>query len=116
MRVVVRMVVGGRRRRHAGVGNRFILGKRLAAHLGTSRRGRRSDDRAEKAYMEVLKRDPNFTPAMVHLATLYKDKGKDDEAKKWAQKVIDFKGSSVPNDYRKFDKHDAEKILKELAE
>ncbi len=75
-----------------------------------------SDDRAEKAYREVLERDPNFTPAMVCLAQLYKDEGNDHEAKKWAQKVIDFKDSSVPNDWKKFDKNDAENILQALDE
>lgn len=73
-----------------------------------------SDDRAEKAYLDVLKYDPNFTPAMVNLAILYKDNGKEDEAKKWAQKVVATSRSSVPNDWKKFDKKEAQKLLKEL--
>ena len=73
-----------------------------------------SDDRAEKAYLEVLKNDPFFTPAMVNLAQFYKDKGKDDEAKKWAQKALATTRSSVPNDWKKFDKKGAQQILKEL--
>ncbi len=72
-----------------------------------------SDERSEKAYLEVLKRDPNFTPTMVLLAKLYRDQGEDEAAKKWAQKALDGK-SSVPNDWRKFDKPDAQKLLKEL--
>lgn len=72
-----------------------------------------SDERAEKAYLENLKRDPNFTPAMVLLSRLYRDNGKNDEARRWAQKVLTTK-SSVPNDWAKFDKKDAQAILKEL--
>lgn len=72
-----------------------------------------SDDRAEKAYLENLRRDPTFTPAMVLLARLYRDNDKEDAAKRWAQKVLSTK-SSVPNDWAKFDKRDAQAILKEL--
>lgn len=73
-----------------------------------------SDERAEKAYLDVLARDPYFTPSMILLARLYKDQGKDDEAKQWAEKVLQTPRSSVPHDWKKFDKRDAQKILKDL--
>lgn len=73
-----------------------------------------SDERAEKAYLENLRRDPDFTTSMVLLAELYRDQGKEDEAKKWAQKVLTTSRSSTPNDWRKFDKPDARKLLQEL--
>jgi tetratricopeptide (TPR) repeat protein len=73
-----------------------------------------SDDRAEKAYLEVLRRDAHFTPTMVLLARLYQDKGDEDEAKKWAQKVLDEKSPHPRNDWVKFDKRDAKAILNEL--
>lgn len=73
-----------------------------------------SDDRAEKAYFEVLKRDPHFTPTMVLLAKFYKDKGDDDKAKEWAQKVLDEKGAHPYNDWLKFDKRDAKGVLNDL--
>lgn len=72
-----------------------------------------SDERSEKAYLDVLKRDPHFTATMVLLAKFYRDKGKDDEARKWAKKVVDGP-SSTPHDWRKFDKAEAQKLLKEL--
>jgi tetratricopeptide (TPR) repeat protein len=74
-----------------------------------------SDERAEKAYLDVMARDPYFTPTMVNLAKFYRDKGKKDEAKKWAQKVLDTPKSSVTNDWKKFDKKEAKKVLDELA-
>lgn len=72
-----------------------------------------SDERSEKAYLDVLKRDPHFTATTVLLAKFYRDKGKKDEARKWAKKVIDGP-SSTPHDWRKFDKIEAQKLLKEL--
>ncbi len=73
-----------------------------------------SDDRAEKAYLEVLKRDPHFTPTMVLLANFYKDKGDDDKAKEWAQKVLDEKGAHPYQDWVKFNKRDAKAVLNDL--
>lgn len=73
-----------------------------------------SDDRAEKAYLEVLRRDPHFTPSMVLMAKLKKDRGDDEEAKQWAQKVLDEKGAHPYNDWLKFDKRDAKALLNDL--
>lgn len=73
-----------------------------------------SDSRAEETYLSILKSDPRFTPTMVNLAEFYKDKGEKDKAKEWAQKAVAASNSSVPNDWRKFDKRDAQKVLKEL--
>jgi len=73
-----------------------------------------SDDRAEKAYLEVLRRDPHFTATMVLMARLKKDQGKKDEAKQWAEKVIAEKAATMRNDWRKFDVPDAKKLLAEL--
>ena len=42
--MVVRMWLGCRRRRHAGIGDRLILRQPLPAHLGAARRGRRRVD------------------------------------------------------------------------
>lgn len=72
-----------------------------------------SDERAEKTYLDILRYDPSFTPAMVNLAIFFQDNGKKDEAKKWAQKALATR-SSVPNDWLKFDKKDAQRILREL--
>src|SRR5262249_53549933 len=44
VRMVVRMRLGGSRRRHAGIGDRLILRQPLPAHLGAARRGRRRVD------------------------------------------------------------------------
>jgi tetratricopeptide (TPR) repeat protein len=73
-----------------------------------------SDERAEKAYLEVLKRDPHFTASMNLMARLKKDQGKKDEARMWAQKVLDEKAPSMRNDWRKFDVRDAKAILADL--
>ena len=73
-----------------------------------------SDDRAEKAYLEVLRRDPHFTPTMVLLAKLKRDRGDKDEAKTWAQKVVSEKSPNPRNDWKKFDLKDAKAILQEL--
>src|SRR6516162_5209814 len=55
VRVVVRMRLGGSRRRHAGIGDRLILRQSLPAHLGAARRGRRRVDvvAAEREYRAV---------------------------------------------------------------
>ncbi len=73
-----------------------------------------SDERAEKAYLEVLRRDPRFTPTMILLARLKKDQGKKAEAKQWCDKVIAEKAPTLRHDWRKFDLPDAKKILAEL--
>ncbi|MDP2340857.1 MAG: hypothetical protein Q8O67_07870 [Deltaproteobacteria bacterium] len=73
-----------------------------------------SDDRAEKAYLEVLRRDPHFTPTMVLLAKLKRDRGDDDEAKVWAQKAVDEKAANPRNDWKKFDLKEAKALLQEL--
>jgi tetratricopeptide (TPR) repeat protein len=73
-----------------------------------------SDSRAEETYLSIMKSDPRFTPTMVNLAKFYKDKGDKAKAKEWAQKAVAASNSSVPNDWRKFDKKEAQKVLKEL--
>jgi hypothetical protein len=73
-----------------------------------------SDERAEGAYLEVLRRNPHFTASMVRLAQLKRDNGDDDEARTWAQKVLDEKSPAKPNDWRKFDVIDAQAVLKSL--
>lgn len=74
-----------------------------------------SDDRAEKVLNEVLARDPHVTSTMFLLARIKRDQGKKDEAKQWAQKVLDEKAPTLKNDWRKFDVPDAKKLLAELA-
>ena len=73
-----------------------------------------SDDRAEKSLKEILARDPHFTPAMATLAQFYADKGNKDAAKEWGHKCLAETQSSVPNDFRKFDKSDCQKALKDV--
>jgi hypothetical protein len=73
-----------------------------------------SDDRAEKAYLEVLRRDPHFTPTMVLMAKLKRDRGDKDEAKTWAQKTVDEKAANPRNDWKKFDLKEAKTLLQEL--
>jgi hypothetical protein len=73
-----------------------------------------SDDRAEAAFKEVLRRNPHFTATMVRLAQLKRDNGDDDEARQWAQKVLDEKSPALPHDWRKFDVVDARAVLKSL--
>lgn len=73
-----------------------------------------SDARAEAGYLEVLRRNPHFTASMVRLAQLKRDNGDDDEARQWAQKVLDEKSPALPNDWRKFDVVDARAVLKSL--
>jgi tetratricopeptide (TPR) repeat protein len=73
-----------------------------------------SDDRAEKSYLEVLRRDPHFTATMVLLAKLKRDQGNTDEARQWADRVVKETSPSVLHDHRKFDVRDAKAILAEL--
>ena len=72
-----------------------------------------SDEKAVDLYTEALKIDPNFTPAMSLLAILYADRGEKDKAREWANKCITAK-SSVPNDWKKFNKADAQEVLNTL--
>lgn len=74
-----------------------------------------SDERAEKAYREILQRDPRFTSTMANLAKLYRDQGKKDEARQWAKKLVGMTNPSNPNDFRKFDKAEGERVLAELG-
>lgn len=74
-----------------------------------------SDERAEKAYLEILQRDPRLTSTMVNLAKLYRDQGKKDAARQWAQKAVDTTNPSNPNDWKKFDRRDAKQVLQELG-
>jgi hypothetical protein len=73
-----------------------------------------SDERAEQGYLEVLRRNPHFTASMVRLAQIKRDNGDDDEARVWAQKVLDEKSPALPHDWRKFDVVDARAVLKSL--
>ena len=73
-----------------------------------------SDDRAEKGYQEVLKRNPHFTATMILYARLKKDQGDKDAARAWAQKVLDEKKPARYMDWKKFDVRDAKKLLTEL--
>jgi hypothetical protein len=73
-----------------------------------------SDDRAEQAYTEVLRRNPHFTVTMILMARLKRDQGEKDEARRWAQKVLDEKAPAMPNDWRKLDVPDARALLAAL--
>lgn len=71
------------------------------------------DDKAEALLLEILKRDPKFTPAMVTLGRFYIDEKRYKEARKWLQKVVDMpsKASSIPQDHWRFNVPDAKKEL-----
>jgi hypothetical protein len=73
-----------------------------------------SDERAEQGYLEVLRRDPHFTHAMLLLGRLKKDRGDEAAARSWAQKVLDEKAPSLPNDWKKLDVPDARALLASL--
>jgi tetratricopeptide (TPR) repeat protein len=73
-----------------------------------------SDERAEQGYLEVLRRSPHFTATMVLLARLKKDQGEKDEARQWAQKVLDEKAPARVHDWRKLDVPDARALLASL--
>jgi hypothetical protein len=75
-----------------------------------------SDERAEQGLLAVLKANPHMTSTMFLMARIKRDQGKTDEAKMWAQKVVDEKAPARRNDWRKFDLPDAKKMLAELAE
>lgn len=75
-----------------------------------------SDERAEQTLLAVLKSNPHMTSTMFLMARIKRDQGKEDEAKMWAQKVVDEKAPALRNDWRKFDLPDAKKMLAELAE
>jgi tetratricopeptide (TPR) repeat protein len=74
------------------------------------------DDKAEALFLETLKRDPKFTPAMFTIAQFYVDKGKKDEARKWLRKCLDtpVKESSIPQDHWRFNIPDCKRLLRKL--
>lgn len=75
-----------------------------------------SDEKSEQMFREVLRRDPDFTPAKVHFATFLIEEDREDEAKVLLQQVRDAKRSSVPHDWRKFNRPNAIAALKKLEE
>jgi len=72
------------------------------------------DAKSEALFKEILRRDPNFTPAKVSYARFLIDEGREDEAKKILIEVRDTKRSSVPADWRKFNKKAATDLLAKL--
>lgn len=74
------------------------------------------DKKAEALLLDILKRDPKFTPAMVTLGRLYIDQKRYGEARQWLQKVVDTptKESSIPQDHWRFNLPDAKKELKRI--
>ncbi len=75
-----------------------------------------SDDKAEELFREVIRRDPHFTPVKVHFASFLIDEGREDEAKVFLQQVRDAKRTSVPHDFRKFNRPNAIRMLQKLDE
>jgi tetratricopeptide (TPR) repeat protein len=75
-----------------------------------------SDKKAEELFLEVLRRDPKFTPTYVTLAEFYMDTGREDEARKWLKKCLDtpVKGSSIPQDHWRFNRPDCKRLTKKL--
>jgi hypothetical protein len=73
-----------------------------------------SDSKAEEHWNEIFKRDPHFTPGMYQFGKFWKNKGKKDKAREWWTRCVNEKKSSVPNDFRKFDKANCQKALKSL--
>lgn len=73
-----------------------------------------SDAKAEELFQEILKRDPDFTPAMFELGRFYAARGEKEKAREILKRCVEAKRSSVPNDWRKFDKPQAAELLKSL--
>jgi tetratricopeptide (TPR) repeat protein len=73
-----------------------------------------SDKKSEEMFLDLLKRDPDFTPAMFELGRFYADNGDKEKAKEVLRRCVEAKRSSVPNDWRKFDKPQAQKLLESL--
>ena len=73
-----------------------------------------SDKKAEKLYLETIKRAPRFSPVYYDLGVFYTDVGRKDEARKVFNQCIAMSNSSVKNDWRKFDKRDCQNALNEL--
>ncbi len=73
-----------------------------------------SDKKAEELFLDLLKRDPDFTPGMYELAKMYSDNGETEKARALAKRCAEAKRSSVPNDWRKFDKQNCLDLLKTL--
>lgn len=72
------------------------------------------DDKAEELYREVLRRDPHFTPTKVTFAQFLLERGEHDEARRLLREVAHGKRSSVPNDWKKFNRPEALKLLSRL--
>ena len=70
-----------------------------------------SNQRAETAYREVVRADPGYTGAMLHLAELLADTGRKDEAIGWVRKVIEHPSPTRPWEWRKFDRARAQRLL-----
>lgn len=73
-----------------------------------------SDKKAEEMFLDLLKRDPDFTPGMFELGRFYVDKGEKEKAKEVLRRCADAKRSSVPHDWRKFDRPQCQDLLKSL--
>lgn len=70
-----------------------------------------SNARAEATYREVLQRDPCFTRAMLELADLLSRTGRKAEAIAWAKRARDEQTPTRPNEWRKFDRERAQKLI-----
>jgi tetratricopeptide (TPR) repeat protein len=75
-----------------------------------------SVERAEKAFREVIEKDPHFTRAMLDLAELLVREGKKDEGRAWTLRVLKEKMPSYPGEHRKFDVARAKRLLNESAQ
>jgi|GEM_PF-2463421 len=73
-----------------------------------------SDKKAIALLEGCLKRDPHFTPCRTTLGKLYVDRGEGDKARPLLQAVLDAKKSSMPADFRKFNKREAREALARL--
>lgn len=71
-------------------------------------------ERAEKLWLENLRRHPRFTPSMVEYGRFLKDEGRNDEAKRMFEKVLQEKAPVPASDWKKFNLRDAKAELASL--
>lgn len=71
-----------------------------------------SNSRAEAGLRNLLKQHPHFTRGTVALAELLADMGRKQEAVRLAEQVVQEPSPQSPGDWRKFDKPQAEALLK----
>jgi len=73
-------------------------------------------EKARAHLEEIRRRDPHFTPSKVLLAQLLVEAGEKAEARRVLEEVVAETRPSVPNDWRKFNRPEAKRLLQKLSE